>query len=901
MAVEKKHEVRAYYKDTRTIEERLGGLFSTTPVTVGVFLAFGLLTIFQPWVFHILLIVALLWWGTVAFDIDRQVLPLFLPQEANNTDYHSPKPGGRGGYKKSEGIFFLGNARDRRQEIWETAAFAKQHKLVFGTTGAGKSELLMGLFVNFLAVGSGVIYSDAKGATEQVLRFYNVARRFGRDDDFFSVNYLTGGTTVRAGGRDRLTNTSNPTAFSSAHQIIQIFSSFLPKSSGDNQIFQERAVAMISAVVPCLVDFRDLHAIPLSINSIREYVTSLNKILELALDEERRLSEKAKDSLHKYLASLPNFDVEEFLTGKATGKRGKAYPIHAEAGRMFGYASQYFLRALSSLSDTYGHIYFTVAGEVDYRDIVLNRRICVISLPALENSPQEIQNLAKINLSNIRGAIAVGLGSKVEGFRRDTIDNLPSKSDYPTGIILDEYGYQATEGFAITMAQARSLGFSITIAGQDLSNLEMGSKDEAEAIFGNAALITLNIRNVKNLGDRIRDTVGEVDVAVSDGAEKNHSGPLFGYMESKTTKVERRTRVTSHDLVSLETGEAFLYAGKGIGTIKYNPFAPVPDPVNWFEINRFLPIDLKDRSDDRLIAGAKTLDRIVLRRLQGDSRPREIAGMAEGLRRVFAEVSAGTGPLADRFTPDLLARVAARTVTRRDPFVPAEGSADFFNFNRPNGKFGQAPHAGSLFGDYPEGNEFSDVEANPYSSTPYPPVRDGGAELRHSMRRAGQRYLSDSDDELDLDDPSSSAELQEALQFMERGGRAPSLEDFEDPVFPAGRDDRTGSSAPAAELIVDSEFSPDYDEDRDGIGRPESHPTVLAKPSADDVATHPAIVQARQDLVYKPPADAPTGPVDTAHIRSAIGNIAKRAKGRAGSGTSAGDPPPGPPSPTGNS
>ena len=34
--------------------------------------------------------------------------------------------------------------------------------------------------------------------------------------------------------------------------------------------------------------------------------------------------------------------------------------------------------------------------------------------------------------------------------------------------ILDEYGYYAVKGFAVVPAQARSLGFSVIFAGQDL-------------------------------------------------------------------------------------------------------------------------------------------------------------------------------------------------------------------------------------------------------------------------------------------------------------------------------------------------------------------------------------------------------------------------------------------------
>lgn len=637
MAIEQHQELHNSVRDPRTIDARVLGFLAGTNVTTVIFAGMALLLVIYPWTVHISIWVALFWWAGVAFDEERSVLPLFLPKEVGRKDLHNRKESGKG-YKNADGIFFLGNGYGHHKEVWETSSFARQHKLIFGTTGAGKTELLTGLYVNFLVVGAGVIYSDAKGTNELISSLFNVARRFGRDDDFFVMNYSTGGATVREGRRTRLTNTCNPTGFASADQIVQMFSAFLPKSSGDNQIFQERAVAMITAVVPCLVDLRDLHGETLGVELIRDYVTSLHRLCDLAFDAENKLTEKAKSNLHIYLAGLPNFSVDEFLNGSTNMGKWPDYQINQEAGRMFGYASQYFMRALASLSDTYGHIYLTPYGEVDYRDIVLNRRIIVISLPALEKSPQELLSLAKINLSNIRGAISIGLGIDIEGSRKDILDNGATVSEFPTGIILDEYGYQSTDGFAITLAQARGLNFSITIAGQDLSNLEMGSKDEAAGIFGNATLITLNVKNVKEVGEKITAAVGETDVMVSSGADKVHAGPLSGYIEKLGMSVQRRFRVTPSDLLALEIGEAFMFAGKGIGTFKFRPWAPLPNKSDHFQINRYLPIEMPKQASDSVIKAATEIDKLLVRRLHGENRPAAASSLVAFSSKLLAVV-----------------------------------------------------------------------------------------------------------------------------------------------------------------------------------------------------------------------------------------------------------------------
>lgn len=52
----------------------------------------------------------------------------------------------------------------------------------------------------------------------------------------------------------------------------------------------------------------------------------------------------------------------------------------------FGYAQSYFGKALSSLTDTYSHIYGAEDGEVDFADAIMQRRILVVLLPSLEKA-----------------------------------------------------------------------------------------------------------------------------------------------------------------------------------------------------------------------------------------------------------------------------------------------------------------------------------------------------------------------------------------------------------------------------------------------------------------------------------------------------------------------------------
>ena len=68
--------------------------------------------------------------------------------------------------------------------------------------------------------------------------------------------------------------------------------------------------------------------------------------------------------------------------------------------------------------------------EVDLKDVVLNRRILVVLLPALEKSPDELSNLGKVIIASLKAMMAAGLGDEVEGDYRDMIQRKPTNAAY---------------------------------------------------------------------------------------------------------------------------------------------------------------------------------------------------------------------------------------------------------------------------------------------------------------------------------------------------------------------------------------------------------------------------------------------------------------------------------------
>lgn len=633
MAVQDKFVTDHALRDTRTMDDRVAAILSATPLATAAVVLLAVIVLVFPWAVIPCFIVAFFWWATVSGDIDRQTLPLYLPKEANRIDYNDRLPGlagAKGRYGKAAGFFFTGNAyswdrggRSRFSEIWENASFARRHVMLLGTTGSGKTETLMGFLANYMLCGSGIIFSDAKGTIQQIYKNYWLSRRFGRDDDTFFINYIES-KYQEFQDRKRSTNTSNPLAFAPADQINEMFKSLLPPGSGDNQVFQDRAVAMFTSVTPALVELRDVHKHVIGLNDIRKYTGSLKSLLELS--QNPLLSDKTRESLKFYIDSGLGMDPDRLaeyigtrdpITGKFSG--GKK-PLPQDASKSFAYASQFFLRAMTSLVESYGSIYLVDRGEVNYEDAIFNGRIVVIALPALTKSLSELNNIAKINVSNIRGAIASASSGNVEGSKEDNIDSMPTNAEFPSLVGLDEYGYQKTDGFAITMAQARGLNFQIVVAGQDFSNFTMGDKGgngEAEAIFGNSVLRVMNIRNLHELGQRVQEIAGEVDVGVVSSMERQVGLGKGGYLDEKQARTERRNRITASDLFHIPGGSLIMFPGGGLQPIRLACFAPLPPESSTTQINRFLSMPDNRQIDDPLLLGAVAINLMSRHLLEG--------------------------------------------------------------------------------------------------------------------------------------------------------------------------------------------------------------------------------------------------------------------------------------------
>ena len=412
-----------------------------------------------------------------------------------------------------------------------------------------KTETLVSLAYNSLIQGSGFIYVDGKGDNSLYAKIFSMVRTMGREDDLLTVNFMTGARDIVGPQKHRISNTMNPFSRGSSSMLSQLVISMMESSSqsNDGDMWKGRAISFVEALMKILVYMRDQGHILLDANSIRKYFT-LPKLEQIAIDKRFPINEEKAvplddapdvvlEPIYNYLQTLPGYNPAN--KGRQSG----------ETWEQHGFITMQLTRVFSSLADTYGHIIRTKLAEVDFKDIVLNRRILVVLLPALEKAPEELANLGKIIVASLKGMMASGLGEEVEGTHRDVIERKPTNSPTPYLCILDEYGYYAVQGFAVVPAQARSLGFSAIFAGQDLPAFQKVSKEEAASIGANTNIkICMKLEDPAETWELFQKTAGQAYVTRTSGFQTNQTSVSGSYLDTQNAQVEKQDRIELQDL-----------------------------------------------------------------------------------------------------------------------------------------------------------------------------------------------------------------------------------------------------------------------------------------------------------------------------------------------------------------
>ncbi len=588
--LETRHEQdqRQLIRDTRTLSMRMSDFFANPFNSTIILATLATCILFIPGIADVVFIMGL---GLFFFAyFKKQTLPFRLPQVAKSPDYNDPIPGSDKP-RMSRGICFLGNDRRTNEELWFTNDDMRTHVLIFGSTGSGKTEALVSISYNALIHSSGLIYVDGKGDNSLYAKIFSMARYMGREDDMLVVNFMTGARDVFGAQEKRLSNTLNPFATGSSSMLAQLVTSLMDSSSAspDGDMWKGRAISFVEALMKPLVYMRDSGHILLDAHSIRNYFL-LPKLESMVVDKQfprenqepislEGIPEVVLQPLSSYVDNLPGYD---------RAKKGKQV---SQVLEQHGFITMQLTRVFTSLADTYGHILRTNLAEVDLKDVVLNRRILVVLLPALEKSPAELSNLGKVIVSTLKAMMSAGLGSELEGTYGELVLRKPTNAETPFMCILDEYGYYAVEGFAVVPAQARSLGFSTIFAGQDLPAFQKASKEEAMSIGANTNIkICMKLEDPLETWDFFNKTAGESYVTKVDAFQTNPQSVMNSYLDTRSASAEKRSRIELLDLKEQREGEAHVFFKSKI--IRASMFFADPKPVKYMRLNHLLKVDV---------------------------------------------------------------------------------------------------------------------------------------------------------------------------------------------------------------------------------------------------------------------------------------------------------------------
>jgi len=336
--------------------------------------------------------------------------------------------------------FLLGCEIGSNETVRFSNADCRKHFFAFGDTGSGRTETMVGFTVNALSSGSGYLLCDGKGDLSLFARAYEIARRFGREDDLLVLNFMTGSPEGGAPTMSIRSNTFNPFARGSADALKSILLDVMGNFGCDTALWKLRATKMLSGIMQALVWLRDTHALQLTPSVIVNHL-NLTAVIDFADSSKYPdMPGRIRDSLNAYLTSLPGYDAAAIHDQSQVSKD------------QHGFLELQFTRILTPLYEAYGHVFETMHGEIDLQDVFLNRRLLVVLLPALEKSGEEISDLGKIVFASFKAMMNDHLA----------FGGVPTNYPDPFFAIMDEISYYMIDGMAMMASKARALGISLT-------------------------------------------------------------------------------------------------------------------------------------------------------------------------------------------------------------------------------------------------------------------------------------------------------------------------------------------------------------------------------------------------------------------------------------------------------
>ena len=443
------------------------------------------------------------------------------------------------------GDVFLGVEKSSNKQVWFRFKDWLRHALVTGTTGSGKTELLISIAYNFLSAGgNGLMFADPKADHKVAFKLAWIAKRFGREDDLLICNYVTPKQNASSEQHETTSNTCNPLQLGTGKEVASMLMSLIPKNDGgSNAVFADNAVTLTQVLSKCLVALRDQGVLELSWGTFRQFLT-LESCIGLA--KEPALPDKLQQEMALFVYGIAGVDKQKSFAQQSN-----------IALEQFGYIASYCQRGLATLTGTYGYIYDCQYGDFSYQDVVKRRRILLSILPSLQNTQDEIKMLGKIDLFGKKQALSQNLVGGIEGRLADIQRKQAQHNGVPSLNIMDEYKYISVPGMSVAATQGRSLGWASVVGVQSYAGLTVDGEQEADEWIENTSTKFIGSAQGESTFTKMDQVVGKEFVARSEGRTQNSQLP-WGSHEKIDAKYEQLSVLDIRDMRAQIEGEFTL-------------------------------------------------------------------------------------------------------------------------------------------------------------------------------------------------------------------------------------------------------------------------------------------------------------------------------------------------------
>lgn len=596
-----KVNIQARRDDVRTFWQRLEDNCSTVDGTFKVYgtLGIGCLVLsWAPFIPELFCVAALVVYFRCYRLKNKKWEGAFrLPQRINRLMGHDVIDASTS--KPAAANIFAGMDQETRQQVWMSSNDVNKHALMIGTTGSGKTENIMGQAFCLLALGSGVLLVDGKASVNTLDSLYKISRLLGRDEDLFVTDYLTGGRDIQGPQKYKRSHSYNPLGFGGSSQMSETMVSLMDTGDGAD-MWAGRAISFMEAIMPPLAFLAERGHILLNPSLLADYflLTNLENLAWFGVIEDMhgRFVDLQKDhpedwtallnrlvALRRYLENIPSYALSkpekvvkhvrmgddvyanlEAKYGNVPEPEDANDQSRQKVEEQHGYITMQLVRAVVNLSFNYGYIYNNELSEISFEDVVLNRRSLVVLLPALEKSPENLEQLGKLTILSLKSALGALLNTESEGSKREIIDASPSNSKIPFGAVLDEVGYYIVKGLSVIPAQARSLGVAVYFGTQDISSLMKGSEAEGKAILDNTAVKWFGRLVSSEDSDTARAAIqigGKAHVQVASEMEYQKDAFASGLRVQKGSSLQEVAQIEYDDLVEQENGQFHMVTG----------------------------------------------------------------------------------------------------------------------------------------------------------------------------------------------------------------------------------------------------------------------------------------------------------------------------------------------------